>query len=368
MGLGYECKRKKRLRLAEQKLLKDAEAAEANRLRRAKEASYQLDLQHQSDLYLAYRWYNDLPPKPSRLLPPWPEPRIFLPSINLNNPPKVKPMAPKYKQNDILQEGRVDAVRETKWAYDGTTTFSYLVRPASNNAKFYKNLNDAADAKWYDEKELHTLAPRSKFNVGDYVEYGCAEYKVNSKTWYESYGKWYYKLSYSLGVWENELQKSKPKPLFAKGDVVLRKNTYALYTVVRANWGGVAGYSEWKYLLDTGNWYWEKDLSKFTPANAKFAIGEVVESNNSYNNKGPSAVRFVKFSAKAKGWLYELNDGRKFFEASLKTLKPEAIIYQGNAYGSSPCQHFRETEFVEMAGKRTMAKNSFCPDCGTRIR
>ena len=280
-------------------------------------------------------------------------------------------MEPKYKQGDKTDKGTISAVRTTKWAHDGTTTNSYLV-DSTQWAIHYKM--PYADPKWYDEAELHALPQitESKFNVGDSVEYGASPYIVQKKTWYKNYGRWYYSLNHSIGVWELELKKTAPKCIFDKGDIVMRQNTYALYTVVRSEWrdwfNGGAKCGKFAVLLDTGNWYWEDNLSRFTPAAARFSVGERIDVGDA----GWRTVQGFEFDAKKKEWKYTLSGGSQYYEGRLKKYvspRPAPVFNGfGHAYGSKPCEHFRETEFVTMAQQRTMIKNRFCPDCGKNIR
>ena len=277
-------------------------------------------------------------------------------------------MAPKYKQNDRVQEGTIDAVRTTNWGYDGTTTHSYLITDTSH-------FSLRGDPKWYDEKELHAFRPDSKFNVGDTVVYGTAPYIVQKKTYYENYGRWYYNLNHGMGVWELLLKKGRPTSKFKTGDVVL----------------------PWPK-------YWEDEMSKFTCADSKFKMDDEVYLVGDRLRR--FRINAYSFNCKAKQWEYENFQGGKFLERNLTKYDPEAwnqigpnewqikgaraeaiigkivgppfldgfdvgllaLIHKGHAYGSKPCEHFRETEFAVLAGKRQMVKNSFCPDCGKNIR
>lgn len=196
-------------------------------------------------------------------------------------------MTQRYKVGDVVQEGKIEADRVTKWA-DGTTTYSYLT--------------------YVTEDGYCGGIRQPKFKVGDKVQYDSrfSVHTVN-KVSYEVYHKVYI---YCLdGAWGT----------FTEDQLTA----------------------------------WVEPIPK-----PKFKVGDKVQFSSGL---GTYTVNHVSYDVSRKWYTYNIMESFGSFTEDQLTLFVAPLTKKG-------CEHFRETEFVVIAQKRTIVKNKFCPDCGKRIR
>ena len=256
-------------------------------------------------------------------------------------------MTQRYKVGDVVQEGKIEADRVTKWA-DGTTTYSYLT--------------------YVTEDGYCGGIRQPKFKVGDKVQYDSrfSVHTVN-KVSYEVYHKVYiYCLDGAWGTFtEDQLTawvEPIPKPKFKVGDKVCRiGGVGTCQEIVSAEYRkGLLGGLFWRYNTRTNAGYREDELTAWVAPvpKPKFKVGDKVQFSSGL---GTYTVNHVSYDVSRKWYTYNIMESFGSFTEDQLTLFVAPLTKKG-------CEHFRETEFVVIAQKRTIVKNKFCPDCGKRIR